>query len=87
MLFGNSLANPSMHKKITDIGRTVGFSEETLQSMATYIGHQAIDIGDAASILLPNAPNVSAFLRGVGFYAFENVFKQNGELTVYLCAG
>lgn len=87
MLFGNSLANPSTHEKITDIGRAVGFDEGILQDIVNFIGRQAIDIGDVVSILMPNAPNISAFLRGVSFYTFENVFKQNGEHTVYLCPG
>ena len=87
MLFGNSLANPSTHEKITDIGSVVGFDEGLLKDITNYISHQAIDIGDAISILMPHAPNTAAFVRGTSFYVFESVFMQNGEHTVYLCTG
>ncbi|KAL8436935.1 hypothetical protein Efla_007801 [Eimeria flavescens] len=77
-LFGNSLASPTIHANITTVGGAVGSDEELLQKLVERIGYMAMDTSDAVSTLLPNYPNVAAFVRGVSFFAFEGVFKQNG---------
>ncbi|CDJ54050.1 hypothetical protein, conserved [Eimeria brunetti] len=82
MLFGNSLANPVTHKKVTEVGRAVGVDEELLQRVVERIGFLAVDSSDAVSVLMPDAPKVAAFLRGVSFFVFENVFKQNGPYVM-----
>lgn len=78
-LFGNSLANPDTHDKITRIGSFVSSDEALLRNLVERIGKMAIDSSDAASILLPKLPKVAALVRGVTFFAFESVFKQHGR--------
>ncbi|CDJ33777.1 uncharacterized protein EMH_0090790 [Eimeria mitis] len=81
-LFGNSLANPLTHQKVTEVGRAVGGDEELLKKVVEHVGLAAMDSSDAVSILMPDAPKVAAFLRGVSFFVFENVFKQNGPYVM-----
>ncbi|KAL8430076.1 hypothetical protein ACSSS7_006172 [Eimeria intestinalis] len=76
-LFGNSLASPSTHATITGVGKAIGTDEELLQRAVERIGQMANDSSDASSILLPQFPKIAAFVRGVSFFAFEGVFKQN----------
>lgn len=78
-LFGNSLANSNTHERITRLGRAVGVDKALLQKVVERIAHLAMDSSDAASILMPDAPKVAAFLRGVSFFVFEGVFKQNSK--------
>ena len=80
-LFGNALANPTTHKKVTGIGEAVGTNDQLLQPVVERLGLMAMDSSDAASILLPNYPNVVSFIRGVTFFAFEGVFKQHGKAS------
>ncbi|KAL8430075.1 hypothetical protein ACSSS7_006171 [Eimeria intestinalis] len=81
-LFGNSLASSSTHATITAVGNAIGTDEELLQRAVERIGQMAIDSSDASSILLPQFPKIAAFVRGVSFFAFEGVFKQNGPYVM-----
>ncbi|KAL8449139.1 hypothetical protein Emed_003290 [Eimeria media] len=81
-LFGNSLASPKTHAAITAVGNIVGTDEELLQKVVEKIGQMAIDSSDAASVLLPAYPKTAAFVRGVSFFVFEGVFKQNGPYVM-----
>ncbi|KAL8449138.1 hypothetical protein Emed_003289 [Eimeria media] len=81
-LFGNSLASPTTHATITAVGNVVGTDEELLQKVVEKIGQMAIDSSDAASVLLPAYPKTAAFVRGVSFFVFEGVFKQNGPYVM-----
>ncbi|OEH74903.1 hypothetical protein cyc_08507 [Cyclospora cayetanensis] len=81
-LFGNSLANPLTHQKITAVGNAVLSDESGLERMVERIGYMAIDSADAVSILMPEFPNIANFVRGVSFFAFESVFKQNGPYVM-----
>ncbi|KAL8449136.1 hypothetical protein Emed_003287 [Eimeria media] len=81
-LFGDSLASPAIHANITALGNAVKRDVDLLQKMVERIGHMAIDSSDATSILLPTYPNIAAFVRGVSFFVFEGVFRQNGPYVM-----
>ncbi|KAL8442143.1 hypothetical protein Emag_006612 [Eimeria magna] len=81
-LFGNSLASPTTHATITAVGNVIGTDEELLQKLVERVGQMAIDASDASSILLPAYPKIAAFVRGVSFFVFEGVFKQNGPYVM-----
>lgn len=81
-LFGNALANPDTHEKVTRVGSVVGSDESLLQTLIERIGKMAIDSSEAVSILLPKFPRVAALVRGVTLFAFEGVFKQQGHYVI-----
>ncbi|KAL8269722.1 hypothetical protein Esti_006358 [Eimeria stiedai] len=81
-LFGDALASPAIHANITAVGNAIGTDKKLLQNVVKRIGYMAIDSSDATSILLPTSPNITAFVRGVSFLAFEGVFKQNGPYVM-----
>ena len=78
-VFGNSISDPLFHETVTVVGKSLLSRQVMLRQLVEQVGLEAMNTGDAASILLPEHPKVAAFVRGATFFAYEGLFQQHGK--------